>query len=53
VGRIKEIYLAPGIMDEEGFIEIAKANTILVQGLESYYSANFVDRLPYAKPHNG
>ncbi len=53
VGRIKEIYLAPGIIDEEGFIEIAKANTILVQGLESYYSANFVDRLPYAKPHNG
>ncbi len=50
VGGIKEIYLAPGIIDEEGFIELAKANTILVQGLETYYSANFIDRLPYAKP---
>jgi flavin reductase (DIM6/NTAB) family NADH-FMN oxidoreductase RutF len=50
VGSIKEIYLAPGIIDEEGYIELAKANTILVQGLETYYSANYVERLPYAKP---
>ncbi len=50
VGSIKEIYLAPGIIDEEGYIELAKANTILVQGLETYYSANYIERLPYAKP---
>lgn len=50
VGRIRKIYLATGLISEDGFIDMAKARTSLVHGLETYYAANLVERLPYAKP---
>ena len=50
VGRILEIILPNEIMAEDGFIDIEKAGTVAISGLDSYYETKRIARLSYAKP---
>jgi flavin reductase (DIM6/NTAB) family NADH-FMN oxidoreductase RutF len=49
VGRVKELFIANELLDEAGFINLDLAKTALVHGLETYYTANKLERLAYAK----
>lgn len=49
VGRVKELFIANELLDDAGFINLDLAKTALVHGLETYYTANKLDRLAYAK----
>ncbi|MDZ4666514.1 MAG: flavin reductase [bacterium] len=49
VGKIQEILLDPSFLSETGAINLSKAHTILVHGLETYYKAEKIGELPYAK----
>jgi flavin reductase (DIM6/NTAB) family NADH-FMN oxidoreductase RutF len=51
IGKIYEIYLDPMLIQEDGTIQINNARTILVNGLETYYKAEKIGSLPYAKPN--
>ncbi|WP_298394059.1 flavin reductase [Flavobacterium sp.] len=50
IGQIVQIYVPDDCMHQDGFIDIEKANTITVSGLDSYHSTKQLDRLSYAKP---
>jgi flavin reductase (DIM6/NTAB) family NADH-FMN oxidoreductase RutF len=51
VGEIKELFLDPSFILENGTIDLGVARTILVHGLETYYKAEKIGSLPYAKPN--
>ena len=50
VGEIVQIYIPENCLQEDGFIDIEKANTITCSGLDSYHKTIQLDRLSYAKP---
>lgn len=49
IGRVQEIWIENSLLHKDGFIEIDKAQTTLVHGLETYFKPSFLERLPYAK----
>jgi flavin reductase (DIM6/NTAB) family NADH-FMN oxidoreductase RutF len=50
VGEIQEVILANDIIFTDGFVDIEKAGTIAISGLDSYHETNRIARLFYAKP---
>lgn len=51
IGEIVQIYFPEDCLQEDGFIDIEKANTITCSGLDSYHKTVQLDRLSYAKPN--
>jgi flavin reductase (DIM6/NTAB) family NADH-FMN oxidoreductase RutF len=52
VGSVEEIIVQADLIEAAGFIDLNKLKTILVHGLETYYKAEKIERLPYAKVNN-
>jgi flavin reductase (DIM6/NTAB) family NADH-FMN oxidoreductase RutF len=50
VGEIQEVILANDIIFTDGFVDIEKAGTIAISGLNSYHETKRIARLSYAKP---
>jgi flavin reductase (DIM6/NTAB) family NADH-FMN oxidoreductase RutF len=50
VGEIVEIILPDNVTAKDGFIDIEKAGTIAISGLDGYHETNRIARLSYAKP---
>lgn len=50
VGEISHIYLDDLFVGEDGFVDLEKAGTLTVSGLDSYHETCKIARLPYAKP---
>ena len=50
VGEIQEIILPDEIVLADGFIDIEKAGTIAISGLDNYHETKRIARLSYAKP---
>ena len=50
VGEIKLIEVSEELIQDDGYIDSAKAETILVSGLSAYHTHSFLDKKPYAKP---
>jgi flavin reductase (DIM6/NTAB) family NADH-FMN oxidoreductase RutF len=50
IGKIIEVFFPENCLSSDGFIDIEKAGTITVSGLDSYHSTQKLKRLPYAKP---
>ncbi len=50
IGQIKILKLADHLMSEEGYIDLEKAGTAGISGLNSYYKLNFIQSFPYARP---
>ena len=50
VGEIQEIILPDEVVLTDGFIDIEKAGTITISGLDSYHETKRIARLSYAKP---
>ncbi len=51
IGEIKLINYPSDCMENDGFINIEKAQTITCSGLDSYYKTTKIARLSYAKPN--
>lgn len=51
IANIGDVYLQEDILNDDGFIDIEKANTITVSGLDSYHMTKSLGRLNYAKPN--
>jgi flavin reductase (DIM6/NTAB) family NADH-FMN oxidoreductase RutF len=49
VGRVIEIFAPDDCISNDGFIDIEKAGSITVTGLDSYHSTQRLSRLSYAK----
>lgn len=52
VGSVEEIIIEADLLETAGFIDLNKLKTALVHGLETYYQAEKIERLPYAKVNN-
>ncbi|MEJ5262899.1 MAG: flavin reductase family protein [Ignavibacterium sp.] len=50
VGEILEVILPDDVVSKDGFVDIEKAGTIAISGLDSYHETKRVARLSYAKP---
>jgi flavin reductase (DIM6/NTAB) family NADH-FMN oxidoreductase RutF len=50
VGEIVEIILPDDVVAMDGYVEIEKAGTIAIGGLDSYHDTKRIARLAYAKP---
>ena len=49
IGKIKEVLMKGDYILEDGFIDIEKAGSMTVSGLDSYHKTNRIARLSYAK----
>ncbi|MEJ2104682.1 MAG: flavin reductase [Ignavibacteriaceae bacterium] len=50
VGEIQEIVLPDKVVLADGYVDIEKAGTIAISGLDSYHETKRISRLSYAKP---
>jgi flavin reductase (DIM6/NTAB) family NADH-FMN oxidoreductase RutF len=52
IGKIEEVFFPPHCLLQDGTLDIEKAETIAVSGLDSYHHTQRLSRLTYAKPHS-
>lgn len=50
IGSIQEVAIDETMVGSDGFINLAGAKIIISQGLDAYFTAKEIGRLPYAKP---
>lgn len=50
IGKIVQIYVPENCLQEDGFVDLEKANSLTCSGLDSYHKTIQLDRLSYAKP---
>ena len=50
VGSIVHVELADGQVGQDGFVTLSEEKVLLSQGLDAYFIASPIGRLPYAKP---
>jgi flavin reductase (DIM6/NTAB) family NADH-FMN oxidoreductase RutF len=50
VGSIRQVEIADSLVGADGFVDLAQAEILVSQGLDAYFVANRIGRLPYAKP---
>ena len=50
IGKIEEIIIPENCLLAHGGIDIEKAETIAISGLDGYHSTQLLSRLSYAKP---
>lgn len=50
VGSIRQVEIADSLVGADGFVDLAQAEILMSQGLDAYFVANMIGRLPYAKP---
>lgn len=51
VGKILQVYVAKSSLSEEGYINLEKAKSVGISGLNTYYDLKKIDSYPYARPH--
>ncbi|MDG2080604.1 MAG: flavin reductase [Bacteroidales bacterium] len=49
VGRIEHIIIPESIIDKNGYMELDKANSVGISGLNSYYNLKYITSFPYAR----
>lgn len=50
IGKVEEIFFPSDCLHEDGYLDIEKAGSITVSGLDTYHSTRRQSRLSYAKP---
>ena len=51
IGRIQHLFIADGLVDPEGYINLEQAQSAGISGLNSYYNNRFLTSFPYAREH--
>jgi len=49
IGRIKKVYLPEDCLDDDGHVDINRAGSLCVSGLDTYLEGELIGRLSYAK----
>lgn len=50
IGEVQEFFLPDDCLRSDGFIDLQKAGTAVVSGLDAYYQAEAIARFSYARP---
>ncbi len=51
IGEIQHILVEDGLQQEDGFLDLAKANSAGIIGLDGYVKTNLLERYAYARPN--
>ena len=51
IGAVEQIYLADGLQQPDGFVNLSTAGVVSVGGLDAYHLPELAFRLSYAKPN--
>ncbi len=51
VGEMEQIHVPEDCVQEDGFVDLERAQTVTCSGLDSYHTTQKVARFSYAKPH--
>jgi flavin reductase (DIM6/NTAB) family NADH-FMN oxidoreductase RutF len=51
IGAIEHIYLSDDILEEDGWVNLEKASTVSIIGLDGYALPKLLNRFNYAKPN--
>ena len=51
IGQVISVHLEKDIVADDGFIQLDNANSICSNGVDSYYTTEFIARYQYAKPN--
>ena len=51
IGEVQEFFVQEDCIRPDGFIDLSKAGTAVVSGLDAYYEAQEIARLSYARPN--
>ena len=52
IGEIKNLYIQENILENDGFIDLTKAETSAINGLDAYTLPKLIKRLEYQRPKN-
>lgn len=50
IGQVRLVDIAPGILREDGFLELCQLPSVCSNGIDSYYTTQPLGRYRYAKP---
>jgi flavin reductase (DIM6/NTAB) family NADH-FMN oxidoreductase RutF len=50
IGEIIEAIIPESYVQEDGYVDLQKAGTLTVAGLDAYFSTELIDRYTYARP---
>ncbi|MGJ8667453.1 MAG: flavin reductase family protein [Patiriisocius sp.] len=50
IGSIEHLYIAEGILEDDGFLNLEKAETVAINGLDGYALPQLLARFEYARP---
>ena len=50
IGAIEHVYMPDDILHDDGWLQLDKANTVAINGLDAYALPQLLARLAYAKP---
>ncbi len=51
IGKIEELILEDRLVNDLGYLNLEKAEVAGISGLNSYYSLNYLESFPYARPN--
>ena len=49
IGKVLELVIPDDCLDEQGNLDLGRAGTVAVSGLDTYHAAEMLKRLPYAR----
>lgn len=49
VGAIQEVWIPEDCREEDGFLDIEKAGTVTISGLDAYHTTNRIDKMEYVR----
>lgn len=50
VGKVQNIHISDELLNDDGWLDLSKAGTVAISNLDTYYKAELIDRLAYARP---
>lgn len=50
IGRVRHVIIDEALVGDDGFVDTAEAETLLVSGLDAYHRHALIERKPYARP---
>ena len=51
IGSITQVEINDSFVGEDGYVALSEADILISQGLDAYFTAKPIGRLPYAKPN--
>lgn len=50
VGEIEQLFVNDDLVEDDGFINLSKANVVAINGLDGYAATSLLERLDYQRP---